>query len=171
MGNLLEAGWDVNATTKQTKRTPLHLAASHANLKLCNLLIAYGAVPLAVDSSGRSPAHVALESSSLAQKGLVLQCLSTLLAATGPAVNDLVKQEWLCSLLRYATQHRASDCVRLLLEYGAEDPPHGDTKRCCVHVAASNGEIEIMDALLSAHPQNAAYKVCPINQHQSTAVH
>ena len=151
----------MNTTTQQTKRTPLHVAASHANLQLCNLLIAYGALPLATDSSKRTPAHVSIESGSQSQQGRVLQCLKALLAATGPSVNDSIKQEWLCSLLRCATQHRAVECVRLLLEYGAGDAPHGDTRRCCLHVAAGNGELGILEALLSAHPKSIESKVCP----------
>lgn len=148
----------MNATTRQTKRTPLHVAASHVNLQLCNLLIAYGALPMARDSSRRTPAHVLLESGSQSQQGSVLQCLKALVAAS---VNDNFQQEWLCSLLRCATQHRSSGCVRFLLEHGAEDTPCGDTKRCCLHMAASNGELGILEALLSAHPQNVGCKVCP----------
>ena len=119
------------------------------------------ALPLATDSSKRTPAHVSIESGSQSQQGRVLQCLKALLAATGPSVNDSIKQEWLCSLLRCATQHRAVECVRLLLEYGAGDAPHGDTRRCCLHVAAGNGELGILEALLSAHPKSIESKVCP----------
>lgn len=149
----------MNAITQQTKRTALHVAASHAHLHLCNLLITYGAVPLAADSSGRTPAHVVIESRSPSQQAPVLQCLASLLAATGPGVEDVLKQQWLSSLLRCATQHRSTACVRLLLEYGAADVPHGDTKRCCVHIAASNRELGILDALLDAYAENADLKV------------
>lgn len=147
----------MNATTQQTKRTSLHIAASHVNVKLCDLLVAHGASALAADTSGRTPAHLAIESK--AQQSEVLQCLRSLLEATPAEVEGHVKQEWLSSLLRCATEHRATECARQLLHYGALDSPHGDKGRCCLHVAAGNGELAILEALLTAHPENACCKV------------
>jgi ankyrin repeat protein len=160
---LLESGADVHAVTAQTKRTALHAAAAHASLQLCDLLITHGAVATAEDSTGRTPAHVLIESSGKtpAQQQQAAECLRRLIAATRAQIDGVTQQQWLNSLLRSATQHRATEIVKLLLESDAVDVAHGDANRCCLHIAAGNGELVILDALLAAQPQNATAKVRP----------
>jgi len=57
---LLDHGVNIHAQTRASSEVPLHMAAGYGYLPIVDLLLKYGANPLARKYSGRTPLDIAL---------------------------------------------------------------------------------------------------------------
>jgi ankyrin repeat protein len=133
---LVEAGADVHAKSK-LDRTPLIIASATAgNLDTIRLLLAKGANPKLVDENGDGPVGSAASADDSAM-------LRELLARGGSTREEVRSGGIFCGFtpLMRAAQVVCVDCVRVLLEYGADVNAVADAPRIIQAGAQSLGRL------------------------------
>lgn len=132
---VLCAGCDVDATSNFTS-TPLLYAAASGHTECVQLLLQYGADVHRLADDGSTAAHYA------AQQGHK----DILLAVLGAGCNINASDKQNDTPLHHAILHDFPDCVRLLLQRGA------DVSKCRndepVHTFAQRGDVETLRAFL-----------------------
>jgi ankyrin repeat protein len=142
---LVIEGADVNAISK-LGRTPLMIASATAgNLETVRLLLAKGANPSLVDENGDGPVGDAASAGDPA----MLRELLTRGGSTSEKVRSGGNFRGFTPLMR-AAQVGCVECVRVLLEHGAEANPISDAPRSIQAGAQSLGKLT---PLLIAAPQ------------------
>ena len=135
--SLLKGGADIEAETPDAKR-PLHLAAEAEDLELLASLLRRGAVPDA-EALGLTPLHEAVYRDNVDMARLLLDYGADVNSSTDGRRQPLFLAAW----------NKKPNMIKLLLDRGAdpdsffpEDPP------TALHLAANNGDVEAMQALL-----------------------
>uniref|UniRef100_A0A8C3QDY9 Uncharacterized protein n=1 Tax=Geospiza parvula TaxID=87175 RepID=A0A8C3QDY9_GEOPR len=134
---LVNNGADVNFQSKEGK-SPLHMAAIHGRFTRSQILIQNGSEIDCADKYGNTPLHVA------ARYGheLLISTLMTNGADTARrGIHDMFP-------LHLAVLFGFSDCCRKLAGFDINTPDN--LGRTCLHAAASGGNVECLNLLLSS---------------------
>jgi lysophospholipase len=136
LGRLISGGGDVDAADYDG-RTALHLAAAEGHLDAVRLLLGKGARADVADRWGSTPLHDAVRSRRRSVAELLYQRGATLRGRYGAD---------LCALAAAGD----AEGLGLWLDAGAHPDDADYDGRTALHLAAADGELEVVERLLSA---------------------
>ncbi|XP_073324673.1 serine/threonine-protein phosphatase 6 regulatory ankyrin repeat subunit C [Pagrus major] len=152
---LINNGADVNVQNKEGK-SPLHMAAMHGRFTGSQIIIQNGAEIDCVDIYGNTPLHVAAR---YGQELLISTLLTNGADKARPGIHGMLP-------LHLAALYGFPDCCRKFLSNGqfyimsSQTPPVGcdinvvdEQGRTCLHAAASGGNIECLNLLLTSEAE------------------
>lgn len=154
----LAAGADPKQADKGGN-TPLHTAATYKNLTATQMLLEAGATPRVRNLHGLSPLHILLrkKEDAIFTTEIRIAMMEALLKAGAnpddPYDADKTDMGQLSSNLFmplfYAARKGEFEIVTTLLKFGANQKRYGAyNQTTCLHVAAENGHVEVVRALL-----------------------
>jgi ankyrin repeat protein len=142
---LLKHGADINSR-RDDLCTPLHMAASHRDLKVAQVLLEHGAEVDSLNDKGQTPLHVCLERKlDLTTYEDVLD-ITRLLLEHGANVNAQDKDN--ATPLLLAIQQEMYEVVGLLLKHGAEPNTRNNDHATLLLLAIQQDLYEIAGLLL-----------------------
>ncbi|RDD44087.1 Ankyrin repeat and SOCS box protein 13 [Trichoplax sp. H2] len=127
-----------NIHEPETKRTPLHLAASSGGADCVKILLQAGANPNAKEVNGLSPLHLAVYHGRAS-------CVEVLLN-NGCKVD--ARTRFGCTPLHNAAYFEKSDCARLLLKFGADINAVESWGQTPLLLAAQKGSADLLRLLI-----------------------
>lgn len=136
---LLQAGANKEARTKDQWVRPLHLAILKHNEACANCLLHSGANIEGVDKNRFRPLHTAAQEGQLKIVEALLDHGANIEAATPPRA----------TALHVAAYHGQSEVVKALLDHGANIKAVTHSRSTALHFAAKYGQIEAVKALLN----------------------
>ncbi|CAF0850081.1 unnamed protein product [Didymodactylos carnosus] len=138
--HLLPRIHDIDASDEE-RRTPLHYACFFNNIEMCSLLLSNGSNPNLQDKTGNSPLHYACE------KGFVE--IIELLLNGKHKVNLNCTDNNLITPLHLCAFNGHSDCLKKLIDSGANIDVRTTSGALPIHYAAYFGNIDLLNILLN----------------------
>lgn len=133
---LVSKGADINVQDNDWW-TPLHAAASGGNWRICNMLFSHGADPLAVNAEGDLPFDLVNDTKV---EGIIKREMES----KGVNADDEDAVEALRSVPEETMLEEIKECVSA----GGDVNKQGAFGATCLHVAACNGYVEVLNLLL-----------------------
>jgi protein phosphatase 1 regulatory subunit 16A len=133
---LVAKGADINCQDNDWW-TPLHAAASGGNWRICNMLFSNGADPLAVNAEGDLPFDLVNDTKV---EGIIKREMEG--KGCNPDDEDAIEE------LRGKPEATMMDDVKTAIAEGTDLNQQGAFGATCLHIAASNGFVEVLTLLL-----------------------
>ena len=127
--------------TDQRGRTPLHFAAQHGQLPVCELIIANVENKNPMDREGHTPLYYAAKHGQMTVCQFIIENISD--------KNPLnPKDDYGCTLLHWAAEHGYLEVCQLIINYIEDKNPINSSRRTPLHYAASNGHLAICQLIM-----------------------
>ena len=151
--------------TDQRGRTPLHFAAQHGQLPVCELIIANVENKNPMDREGHTPLYYAAKHGQMTVCQFIIENISD--------KNPLnPKDDYGCTLLHWAAEHGYLEVCQLIINYIEDKNPTNSSRRTPLHYAAQNGHLSIcqliMKNLTDPNPKGNFVIFCDIIKGRAT---